>query len=282
MVKILTDSTSDIPQIVAKELGIRIVPLNVQFGEVSYKDGTELTAERFYELLAESTRLPKTSQPSPEDFRSAYAELTADGSEVVSIHLSSGLSGTFNSAIMGAKLLGSNRISHVDTLTASIPVAMLVMRAARMAASGKSREEIVKDLEETKKRVKLYFVLDTLEYVHKGGRIGAASALIGSLLNIKPILTFRNGVTATVEKVRSEARAYARIRELICDFISENPGKTYHIGFCYSSDRSLLDKIVEPFPVNHPARQPEIVAPLGAVVGTYSGPRMVGVGFYAE
>lgn len=282
MVKIVTDSTSDITPALAEELGIQVVPLNVSFGADTWKDGTEMAPQRFYEELKSNKNHPKTSQPSPEEFRTVYQKLIQDGDEVISIHISSKLSGTINSARLAAQLMETDRISFVDTLVASTPLALIVLQAVKLANAGKSRQEIMAVMNETVKNLRLFILFDTLEFLQKGGRIGRASALIGSLLSIKPILTFVDGITTPVEKVRSLQKGYQRIREFIDAFIAENPGKNYHFGFCYSSEKENLNRLLEPFPVNHPARQAEIIAQLGAVVGTYSGPGMIGVGFYAD
>lgn len=217
-IRIVTDSTSDIPAEMRKALAIEMVPLKVHFGEEAYLDSVTVQPEEFYRKLAEASSLPTTSQPSPMDFLDVYTRLSEEpGTQIISIHLSSRLSGTYQSACMAKSMMESEAdITIVDSHSATYGIGLLVVAAARAALAGQSKDEILQLVKELRSKTSLYFLVDTLEYLHKGGRIGRAGALIGSLLNIKPILTVdEDGVVTSVDKVRGFKRAMARIVELL-------------------------------------------------------------------
>lgn len=217
-IRIVTDSTSDIPAEMREALSIEMVPLKVHFGEEAYLDGVTISPEEFYHKLPKAQRLPTTSQPSPLDFLEVYNRLAADpDTAVISIHLSSSLSGTYQSACMAKSMMEREAdITVVDSRTASYGIGLLAVAAARAAKAGKTREEIVRHIKELRSRMSLYFLVDTLEYLHKGGRIGKAGAVLGSLLNIKPILTVDDsGGVTSVDKIRGFKKAMSRIIELL-------------------------------------------------------------------
>ena len=188
-VKIVTDSTCDLPPELAERLGITVVPCYVMMDDVSYKDGVDIQADEFYVRLTSSPRLPTTAQPSMADFLSIYQALSAPGDSILSIHVSSKLSGTVNSAEQAKAELGDSAdITIVDSGLASIPLGLNVITAARLASEGKSLDEIAGELARDLSRTNCFFLLDTLELLQKGGRIGKAQAFLGSILNVKPIL----------------------------------------------------------------------------------------------
>jgi len=217
-IRIVTDSTADIPQEIRQELGIEMVPLKVHFGNETYEDGVTIHPKQFYSKLSESQELPTTSQPSPVDFLELYRKLAAEpDTHIISIHLSSAFSGTYQSALLAKSLMEDKaNITVVDSKSASYGIGMLVVAAAEAARAGKTADECLEIVRRLRKETKLYFLVDTLEYLQKGGRIGKASAVLGSLLNIKPILTIDDeGVVAPVDKVRGQKKAMARIIELL-------------------------------------------------------------------
>lgn len=222
-VRIVTDSTADIPAELREKLGIETVPLKVSFGEESFIDGVTITPEAFYQKLVESSIMPITSQPSPMEFLDMYKKLAEDDpeTEIISIHLSSVMSGTYQSAVLAKSMLedeeGNKATVHVvDSRSASYGIGAQVIAAAEAAAAGKSAEEILSLIEQVRRDTLIFFMVDTLEYLQKGGRIGKASALIGSLLNIKPILTIDDeGYVSSIDKVRGQKKALARIVELM-------------------------------------------------------------------
>ncbi|RUS46475.1 DegV family protein [Cohnella sp. AR92] len=275
-VAIVTDSTADIPAEVRERLGIGMVPLRVHFGEEGYLDNIDLQPAEFYQKLTTYQGLPKSSQPSPADFLEAFEKRIAEGKEVISINLSSALSGTYQSALLAKSMLDDeSKVTVVDSKSASYGYGMLVVRAAEMARDGASKEEILAAIESLKKSTKLYFLVDTLEYLHKGGRIGRASALFGSLLNIKPILTIdEEGYVNALDKARGQKRAFARIIELLeADFAGKpvdlsvviTPGKT-------ELAQELVPMLKEKFDVRH-----YMESEIGPVIGTHAGPGTVGL-----
>lgn len=211
-VAIVTDSTADIPEELIRKYDIHVVSLRVLFGEENYADGVELTSEQFYDKLRQSTVLPTTSQPSPTDFMSVYQRLLDENPDrpIVSIHLSSGMSGTYQSAMLGKSLLEREAdLTVIDSKSASYGYGLMVVHAAELAEQGKSVAEISAAVEEMQQSRKLFFLVDTLEYLQKGGRIGKASAILGTLLNIKPILSIdEEGIIYAVEKVRGHKRQW--------------------------------------------------------------------------
>lgn len=276
-VKILVDSTSDIPHDVAKELDIQVIPLNVHFGEKTYLDWVELSPAEFYKLLETSPDRPRTSQPSPGDFARVYEELIKDGSEVCTIVISSALSGTFQSAEIGKSTLGKGRIEIVDSRLASMGFGMPAIEAARAAKAGKSLEEVTRLARDLCARVKIIFGVDTLEYLARNGRIGKAQALLGTLLSMKPLLTIEDGLVAPLDKVRGEKKVFPRMVELMGEMME--PGKTTKCGITHANclDRAMALKAE----VEQAHKVKDIlVTDLGPVIGANAGPGTLGLVFY--
>ncbi|MCR6096446.1 DegV family protein [Salipaludibacillus agaradhaerens] len=201
-VKIVTDSTLDIPKEAIEELGITIVPLSVTVDGKSYLDGVDVTSSEFVKLLVNSKDIPQSSQPSAGSFLEVYDELGQDGSSIISIHMTSGMSGTVASARTAADMTEAD-VTVVDSQFISIALSFQVKEAARLANEGKNVEEIIERLNDVRKNSSLYIMVDTLEYLLKGGRIGRGRALVGSLLKIKPIASLEDGVYTPVTKVRT-------------------------------------------------------------------------------
>jgi len=187
-VKIVTDSATDIPPELAKELDVTVVPATIFFGDEAFRDGVDITPDEFFRRLTSSPVLPKTSQPSVGDFLEAYKPLVDEGHDIVSVHVSSKLSGTLNSARNASQELPGARIETVDSGLASIGATIAVQTAAEAVRRGMAADEVAKAAARAASRVQFYIVFDTLEYLQKGGRIGKAQALVGSLLSLKPIL----------------------------------------------------------------------------------------------
>jgi DegV family protein with EDD domain len=278
IVKIVTDSTADIPIDIVQELGITVVPLKVHFGSETYADGIDIKPEEFYPRIEHATSLPTTSQPSPVDFLHTYKELKEDaGSEVkiISIHLSSALSGTVQSAILAKSMLEEQiDITVIDSKNASFSIGMMVIAAAEAANNGKNKEECVDLIHQLIKRSVIYFLVDSLHYLQKGGRIGKASALFGSLLNIKPILSLdENGEVYAVDKVRGTNKALVRIIQLLKEFSS---GAEVHVGVGHSTSskksNEILEEIKQEFNV-----QREYTSAIGPVIGTHVGPNTLAI-----
>lgn len=270
-VVIVTDSTSDIPEELLSQYGIHVVPLKVMFGDDAFLDGVEITSAEFYDRLGRSAELPKTSQPSPNDFVLKYEQIVKlhPGSPIISIHLSSGMSGTYQSATIAVSLLESDAdITVVDSKSASYGFGLLVVRAAQLAAEGKSRDEILQSVEELRQQRGLYFVVDTLENLQKGGRIGKAAAIVGTLLNIKPILSIDNeGIIYSVDKVRGHKKAMARV---VDKFFEEFGGRKVNVGIGHTANPSSADELLkvlrERFDIGE-----VVYSHIGAVVGSHVG-----------
>lgn len=273
-IRIVTDSTSDIPPELREALLIEMVPLKVHFGEEAFLDGVTITPEDFYVKLAGEKRLPTTSQPSPLDFVDVYARLTAQpDTSIISIHLSSSFSGTYQSACMAKEMLDHPAdITIVDSRTATYGIGLLVVEAARAALAGKEKQEILRMVEELRTRTSLYFLVDTLEYLHKGGRIGKAGALLGSLLQIKPILSVEDGTVVSVDKTRGTKKAMARIVEHLADRHKGPVRVTIAHAHAMEHAEELSALIHQHFEVVE-----MMYTTIGPVIGTHVGGGTVGV-----
>src|SRR5579859_3824049 len=215
-VRIVTDSTCDLPLATCNELGISVVPLNLHFGEVVYRDQYDLDSDHFLKLLAKSPDLPKTTQPAPARFEETYIRLGSNGDQIVSIHLSSKLSGTMHSAEIARDAVRSRCVVEVvDSGSASLGLGLIVLAAARLANGGASAQVVAAHVRRLVENVHIMFFVDTLEYLQRGGRIGRASALLGTLLNIRPVLKLEDGEIHPVEKVRTRSKGIDRLVEFV-------------------------------------------------------------------
>ena len=203
-IKIITDSTADIPKDIVESYGIEVVPLIVRFGEAEFRDGVDIQADEFYNKLVTSSDLPKTSQPSVGDFLTVYEKYASQGFDIVSIHLTGKLSGTMNSALQAKQQMKTKSEIHIlDTQKASMGLGLIVLEAAKMVAECKNTKDVVNLVENTMKKCEVFILLHTLEYLEKGGRIGKAQALLGGLLSLKPLLILKDGVVETLGKTRT-------------------------------------------------------------------------------
>lgn len=208
VVRIVTDSTADLPPELLARHNITVVPLIVLFGDEQFQDGVEITADKFFKRLVRESTLPTTSQPSPISFRTAYERLKSEGAtEILSIHISGKLSKTFESARQGAEGVEGVRIVHVDSGLATLALGMGVVRAAEVIEAGGTLDEARERAESHFRRTHSFFMVDTLEYLRRGGRIGRAQEIIGSLLQLKPILALENGEVAPVGRARTKQKA---------------------------------------------------------------------------
>jgi DegV family protein with EDD domain len=279
--RIFTDSTADIPLSYRQELGIGVVPLKVHIDGNSYLDGETLLAEEFYKILPEASQLPSTSQPSPHEFCEAYREAAKNGAkQILSIHISSRMSGTVQSARLAKEMVAEEGIdvTVLDSRTVCLPLGMIVIAAARAAKKGKSLEECVALVEKYREHQHLFFLVDTLEYLQKGGRIGKASALVGSLLNIKPVMSINpDGEVYAVEKVRGKKKAFRRIVDLMGQAVK--PGSAVRLGIMHADNLEEVEKDAKHLLDMYDVKE-KVLTTVGPVVGTHAGPKVLGYVIY--
>ncbi len=277
---VVLDSTADFPEAQQRFPNLRIVPLYVRFGDESFEDYVEMTPDRFYERLRTASELPTTSQPTPADFLAVYEELAPSYEHILSLQISSTLSGTFASAQTAAELLGGGQVRVIDTRTVSASIALLALGVQRRLERGTTNEEIDAFVERYRRRHMLLFTVNTLDYLAKGGRIGRAAALAGNLLNVKPILTIRDGEVVPLKRVRGNAKAFAEFRELFESTSTDSPALKVGIAHAAAPERlEALRTLVEHV---RPHAQIEIATTLGAVVGTHAGPGTVGFFWFED
>lgn len=213
-VRIVTDSTADLTPQLARGLGITVVPVYVRFGHESYRDGIDISREEFYERLVTSPVHPTTSQPTPADFAQVYRELSRETDKIVSIHVSGKLSGTCNSALQGKELAEKKcDIKVIDSESVTMGLGMIALTAARLAAAGESLQKVTDEAKQAIPNTHLLGLFDTLKYLLLGGRIGKARALLGSILNVKPLLTLRDGELHPIGNVRTRVKGIERLSD---------------------------------------------------------------------
>lgn len=280
-VKLVIDSASDISKKEAKELGINMLSMSVLFGDKLYMDGVDLSGREFFEKLIETDELPTTSQINMFQFEECFSELTSDGSDVVVITLSSRLSGTYAGAVSAA---GSfpGKVFVVDSLSASIGERILIQYAVRLIREGKKAKELVKNLEEARQRIKLMALLGTLEYLQKGGRISAVTAMSGTILQIKPVISITDGEVKMIGKAMGSKKG----NNLLMQLIKRSGGIDFQMPYAtaYSGmDDSLLQKYLKD---SEGIWEDEIdhipTYCIGSTIGTHVGPGAIAVAFFAK
>jgi DegV family protein with EDD domain len=277
---VVLDSTADFPDAQERFPNFRTVPLYVRFGDESFKDYVEMTADRFYERLQTDPELPTTSQPTPGDFLATFEELAGRYERILSIQISSTLSGTFASAQSAAELLGGDAVRVIDSRTASAAIAMLGLGVQRRLERGTTDEEIDEFVAHYQREHHLLFTVNTLEYLARGGRIGRAAAFAGNLLNVKPILTIRDGEVIPIKRVRGNAKAFAEFRQMFEATSTDSPQLKVGIAHAAAPDRlAALRELVEHV---RPNAVIEMATALGPVVGTHAGPGTVGFFWYED
>jgi DegV family protein with EDD domain len=266
-VKIVTDSGADLPDQLVKELGITVVPLYVRFGEEVYRDRVSISEDEFYERLIHDPVHPSTTQPGPQDFLETYQELSADADGIVSIHISGKLSGTCNSALMARDMMeGGCPIEVIDSETLTMSLGLIVIAAAEMAKAGESMDKIVEWVKQAIPETQLLFLLDTLEYLRRGGRIGKAKALLGSLLSVKPMLTIKDGELVPLGQARNRAKGMDKLFEY-----AKNAGDIKDLAIVYNTTpdeaQALAERIGSVFD-----KEKIRMARVGPGLGVHGGP----------
>ena len=279
MVRIITDGTSDLSARRAAELNVHVMPMRVFFGQESFVDGVDITREEFFARLASSGELPTTSQLNPDDFLEVFQKYVDQGDEVVGIFLSTELSGTCQSACIARDMVEGGEIHIVDSRTVTFALALLVEEAARMRDRGLSAAEIAVEVEKLARRTHLLAIVDTLTYLKKGGRVSAATAAVGGLLGIKPIV----GVDSrgTVEAL-GKARSISSGLEWIARHIEQVPADPGHpAAYGHSNSPERVPVCMEALKNVLPQDLPPVMGSIGAVIGTHVGPGAVGVAYIA-
>lgn len=276
---IVLDSTADFPDAPERYPNWRVVPLYVSFGDASYRDGVDMSAEEFYERLRAVTALPTTSQPTPADFLACYEEL-AGYERIFSIHLASQLSGTFASAGSAAAELGDGRVRTIDSSVASAAITMLALAVQRRLDRGTSDEEVDALVERFHRERGLLFTVDTLEFLARGGRIGRARAFAGELMHVKPILTIADGEVVPVKRVRGNRKAFQEFVEVLESGTRDEPG--LRVGIAHAAAPERAEEIAKLVRHRRPHAEIEAVTDLGAVLGAHAGPGTVGFFWFQD
>lgn len=277
-IKIVTDSTSDMPQSMAKQYGIEVVPLNIHFGDQVYKDGIDLSTDEFFDKLINGPEFPTTSQPSIGEFIETYEKIAEPGDDIISIHVSSKLSGTYNSAEQAAKQLeGKINVHLVDTQQVTITVGLAAISAAKSVSDGGSVNDAISASLSTASRSNFYALFDTLEFLSKGGRIGKAQSMLGSLLKIRPLLMLEEGLVAPYAKARSKKAGLLKMEKTI-----RSLGEAEEIAVMYSTDSEDAEVIANSLSDLLPSGKEPIILKVGPVIGTHAGPGLVAVGLITK
>ena len=265
-VRIVTDSSADIPEQLVRELEIVVVPLRIHLGAETYRDGVDLSTEEFYRRL-EAGDQPTTSAVTAPDFAEVYRSLSP--ADVLSIHVASTMSATYSAAALAAQETRGTRVVAVDSRSVSFCTGWLAIHAARAARAGASLDQVVGLVEERLPRLRLVALLATLEYARRGGRIGGASAFLGTLLNIKPLIAVRDGQVLALEKIRTFGRAVQRLAEL-----AGETAPFEHLAVAHAHNPEAAANLCELLAAFHPPEQ-ILTAQLGPTMGTHAGPGVV-------
>jgi DegV family protein with EDD domain len=276
---IVLDSTSDYPEAPARFPNMRFVPLYVRFGDDTYRDYVELGPAEFFEKLRTSPVLPATSQPTPQDFIAAYEEL-GSYERIYSLHVSSKVSGTVQSATLAAQEISGDKVRVVDSLSASLAIAMLAHAIQRRLARGTTDEEIDALVERFHDDCGVVFTVETLDYLQRGGRIGRAAALAGSLLNVRPILAVQDGEVVAVARVRGRQKALVEFERRFEAATEDRPG--LRVAIAHADAAEWVGTLSELVWRVRPKAEIEFTATLGAVVSTHAGPGAVGFFWFQD
>ena len=273
-IKIVTDSTADIPKHLAEELDIEVVPLTVHFGEEAYRDGYDLTPSAFFEKLKNFPDMPTTSQITPAMFEEAFKDALRDNDTIICITLSSKASGTHQSALIAKGMIENGDIEVIDSMAFSYGYGMIVVEAARMVKEGKSKEEIVAQVKDMLQRLDTYFIVDTLAYLKKGGRINLTAAVVGTILNIKPLLSVQDGLVVPVDKIRGNKNIIPKMVKLIKSKGYDLSERT--VGLAHGAMPERLEELKETIGKEfHP--RGFAVSEVGSVIGAHAGPGIIGM-----
>ncbi|MEA3351981.1 MAG: DegV family protein [Chloroflexota bacterium] len=278
-IAIVTDSTVHVTPEIIEQYGIHVIPLEVIWGQETFRDGIDMTPPEFYTRLQTTDIIPTTSQPSVAKFKTIFEKLDAKGFDILAILISSGISGTVDSAVQAKKMLPEANIEVVDSLASIVETGFHIVAAARAADDGADLAKCKTIAENARERSGVFFAVDTLEFLHRGGRIGGGKRFLGTVLNIKPILTLNEGRIDAVEQVRTRAKAHTRLLELLDE---RTQGKRLSfVGVSHASAQSdaeaLLKRAEERFDVGE-----TMLSELSPVIGTHTGPGTVALAYMIE
>jgi len=276
---IVLDSTADCPDPQARSQNWRMVPLYVRFGDETFRDYVDITPDEFYARLKDASEPPKSSQPTPADFAAVYEEL-AGYEHVLAVMLSAKLSGTYESARLGAESAGDARVTVIDSGVTSGGTVILADAIQRRLQAGTTMEEIDALVERFKQGRGLLFTVETLEYLVRGGRVGKAAGLAGQLLSVKPILAFDDGEVAPLKRVRGRAKALAEFERLFLDGTEDSPD--LHVGVGHAAAPQDAEALVGRMRTARPSASLDIVTTLGPVIGTHGGPGTLGLFWFQD
>ena len=275
-VAIITDSTAYLPPELITEYDIKVIPLEVIWDGDSFADGVDITPTQFYTRLAKSPSMPSTSQPPEAEFVSIFTELLNEGQDVLAILISSGISGTVNSALQAKAEIGSDHVVVIDSQTAAMATGLHVLAAARKAAAGGSLEEVKEVALKAQLQTNVVFAVDTLEFLHKGGRIGGAKRLMGSILDIKPILELKGGLIEPIDSVRTHKRALERLISLVEE--KTDGERPLRLAVFHSNVPEQAQALLEDVE-NALTPDETFLAELSPVIGTHVGPGTLAIAF---
>lgn len=283
-IRLIIDSASDINKEEADNLGIIMLPLELRFGDITYLDGVNINTQQFYEKLVESADLPKTTQINPFRFTEVYKEVTSRGDKAIVITISSKLSGTYRSDLIAAKEIEAfeNKIYIVDSLNASIGERLLIQYALRLISEGKEIEQIVKELDQKKKSIKMLAMLDTLKYLKKGGRISPLVAFSGELLSIKPVISIVNGEVKLIGKARGSKNGKNLLNKLLEDCGGINFNMPYGVIYSGTNDFLIKKYLLDSQEIYHDKVDVVPIYAIGCAIGSHIGPGGIGVAFFAN
>lgn len=275
-IKIVTDSSSDLNPELQIKYDITIVPLTVQFEKESFKDRSEISPKEFFRKLEDEEKIPSTSQVNPKEFETVFKKIIDNGDEVLGIFISSELSGTYSSAVIAKEFLDSEKIRIIDSRLVTLSLSLLVVKAGEMVEAGKSSDEIISTIKEDIFKIETFIIVDTLDYLRKGGRLSASQAFIGGILNLKPILTFKEGKLVPMDKVRGRKKALKWVKNWIDT--NEFNLSNKKVALVHAMDQEYMNQLKDIL-VNDYGVVDIIESEVGAIVGTHSGPSAIAMSF---
>lgn len=273
-VRVVTDSATDLSLEDAARLGVTVVPLLVRFGDETFEDRVTLPVGDFYARLVSTATIPTTSQPAPAAFLAAYRPLLEAGADIISLHISGAVSGTLNAANVARDQLDPARIATIDTRQASLASQVLVREAAQAAVQGQTLAQMVDRIESLKPRVHIVAAVDTLEYLRRNGRIGRVSAMLGSLMSLRVLITMADGIVVPLDKVRTRARALQRVEQLVSEDAPFYGPMIVGHSHDLAVGQALMDNLAARFP-----GQEILLQELGPTIGSHAGPGTVGAAY---